>query len=295
MTFGSRPTIQTHAPRDCGQPLTPCTLISGERTQIASQDVSDTFQTPELDANGDIDRPRAIPGPLEVQMNPTLSSPAADNRSSSSQTVAHGSELFNPSEVDRNFNNREFGGFPDARVMPIPTSPPRHTRPLYHSIELPALDDEEPQFRPEKITLSSAGSPISAIDPSASAGTTKLSPPANEPAVVEFPLQVNALGLYTDSPHLHDVVRRALFDTSFSLHRLDPSIGEQFLDPAAGFDVRRLSILFLESGTTINVEPSMRHGGVVCVGDVLRALKAASAGGDAKNGTRVGVIIKGYY
>ena len=270
-----------------------CTSIFGERTP---QVVSDTVQTPQSGGSCEVDRPWVFPGLLDVEINPTLSSPI--DKQSPSQTVVGGSELPNTRDMGRNPPNAVSAGYLDAGKALSPTSslsPPRHTRPLYHSIELPELYDEEPVFQPQEVMLSPAGPPVLAVYPSPTVGKDRLSPWANEAPVLELHLQTNALGLYTDTPHLHDVVLRALFDPSFALHTLDLSIARYLWDHTASFDLRRVSILFLESGTTVNVEPSMRNKGTVRVGDVLRALQTVSAGSDARNGTTASVIVKGYY
>jgi len=256
--------------------------------------VSGALQTPKLGGNGEIDHLMPFPGPVEVAISLAISSSHAADTQSPFQPVGKCSGLSNAPEMGGNFNNAVSGGFPDMSSPMSTVTPPFHTRPLYHSIELPEFDDDEPQFGPKEITLNPAGCPILAGS-SPPPGTARLSPPANEPAVLEFALQVNALGLYTDTPHLHDMVQRALFDPSFSLHPLDPSVARQLWDPATDFDVRGLSILFIESGMTVIIGPSMTNGGVVRVGDVLRVLKTAPAGSEVKNGTRVGVTVKGYY
>ena len=269
-----------------------------ENNELASHwNRSNTLQTQLHGGDGKNDCPLAFPGPADVVMNTIVPSLTAATQSPS-QMLAHISKFPSPLQISENFSNTGSEGFPDVGVMPsrMPSlTPPHHTRPLYHSTELPELDDKEPLFGVQEFTLSPAGSPIPVLGPSPEEGTTRRSPPANESAVLEFPLQTNALGLYTDTPYLHDIVRRAVFDPSFSLHPLEPSVLRHLGDPAAGFDVRGLSILFLVSGTALNIYPSIRNRGFVCVGDVLRALKTAPAGSDARRGTRVGVIVKGYY
>ena len=262
--------------------------INPSAAQVVARDLSTALQTQHL---GEIDGPLLFAGPLDVAMNPTITSPTLDPQSPR-QTVMHSAELPNTAQIGRNFNTAGSDRFPDDEVMSS-TIPPCHTRPLYDSIELPELVDEEPLF--QEILLSRARSPAPAPSPLPRVGMDRLSPQVEGRAVVEFPLQTNALGLYTDTPYLHDTVRRALFDPSFSLHPLEPGTARHLWDPAAGPDVRGLSILFLESRTTVNVVPSKRNGGVVRVGDVLRAFKIALAGSGARNGKRAGVIVKGYY
>ena len=273
------------------EPLPPTTShhILGD-VGVVLRDPYDTLQTPHLDGNGETDHPLAV----GVAINPTASSSRPADTQSPSHMVAHIQEL---QIIPQILNNAGSEGFLDVGAMPSPMpslTSPRHVRPLYHSIKLPGLDDDEPKFGPQEIMLSPAGSPIPALGSSPPARTA-MSPPVDEPTVLDFPLQINALGLYTNTPCLHDIVRRALFDPSFSLQPLEPSVARQLWDPAAGSDIRALSILLLESGTTINVKPSIRNGGDVCVGDVLRALEASPAGSDARNGTRGGVTVKGYY
>ena len=261
--------------------------------QVAPQYPSDTPRTPDLIGDSEIDRRLAPSSPVDVAINPTVSPSLTTNTQSPAQMVAHISELPNTPKVGGKFKNAGSEGFADTGAMSSLT-PPHHTRALYHSIELPELD-EELRFEPQEIMPSPIGSPIPALGPSPPAETANLSSPAGEPAILESPLQTNALGLYTDTPYLHDIVRRAVFDPSFSLQLLGPNVERHLWDHAAGFDVRGLSILFIDSGTTIHVEPSMRNGGVVSVGDVLRALKTTPAGSDVRNGTKAGVIIRGYY
>jgi len=234
---------------------------SPEDGGVTPQGLSDTLQTTNLGGNGDTDRPLLFP----VTTNPTVRSSLAADTHSPSQKVSPGSGLPNVPKMGGRFNNAGFQGT-GAMASPIsPFTPPRHIPPLYHSIELPRLDDNEPLFQPQEIMLSPAWS-NPALGPLPPTETAKLSHPAEEPTVLDFLLQMNTLGLYTDTPYLHDIVRRAFFDPSFSLHPLDPSIAEQLWDVAAGYDMRGLSILFLASGMIINVESCMRNRGIARVG-----------------------------
>ena len=56
-------------------------------------------------------------------------------------------------------------------------------------------------------------------------------------------------------------------------------------------------IVLLGTGVVVDVEPSSREGDIVRVGDVLQALKikTAMADRDAWNGTKAGVLVRGYY
>ena len=287
------------SPQDRPEPFPPMTShYIFEDDRGAPKYLLYTLQSPDLGENCETDGRLAFPGTLDVAVKPAVSISLTADTESPSQMVAQGLERRNRLQMGRNPDPPGSEVFPDAGRMSPPMSsltPPRHTRPLHHSIKLPELDGEEPPYQPQEIMLSPTESPIPALHPSPTAGKARWSPRADKIPAFELSLQINALGLYTDTPYLHDIVRRAIFDPSFSLHIFDPSVTQHLWDAAAGFDVRGLSIIFLESGTTVYIEPSMRNGGVVRVGDVLHVLKTAPAGSYTRNGTRAGVILKGYY
>ena len=274
----------------------PATRHIHDHRQMAPQDPSDTLDTSESGGGPEMGNLFAFPGTLHLVVDPTIPSSIGPGIQTVPQPEGYHAEV--PCLPRRSGLNeiKGTGMIPEAgsgspRMSPM--NPPRHARPLYHSIDLPNVDSEVPIFVPRD------GSPSTPRCPPVSAGARRWSPDItiHDPT---SKMSSNALWLFTDSLRLHSLIQQAISSPSFAgdlPDDTDPGMKRCLWNSATDYSVRRLLIAVPEAGVVVDVEPSSRDGDIVRVGDVLRAFKnkTTMTNRDAWNGTKMDMLVRGYY
>ena len=263
-----------------------------ECARIVPEDQLDTLYAPELGERYEMGHLVVLPGTVHLVMDPSIASSNDPYIPTVPQPTVYHREM---RSLPRRSGNREKRGAPNAGNLSTLMSSmnhPQHTRPLYHSIDLPDVGEDVPIFPPRDSRFGAQWYPSQA------AGTRRWMPDAK---ILDPTIQTNsnALGLFTETLQLHPIIQHALSSPLAAdlQDSTDPGMQEQIWDSATDCRVRRLLIILLGTGVLMDVEPSSRDGDFVRVGDVLRALKNKTmrASRDAWNGTKAGMLVRGYY
>ena len=162
-----------------------------------------------------------------------------------------------------------------------PISPPPHTLPLYTTIPLPIVNDDQPPPSMQR----SLDSP-QRLSPRVMLPSPPQSPPWSGAPPLSSPNRVHTMPtdtvLSNSNPvYLHPILESAVLIPPRTMHEprrpLPADVNNHLSDPATNPGLGFLTIILLPSGRHVPVQPSSAGRGIITLGDVLQVLRDLNA------------------